>query len=71
MQAGTCLLLRDVVVLRFISTPNSSSFFAVSAIFWDILMTFVTTLRIYGIASRNFILVYIYGHNSIEGALIQ
>jgi len=35
MQAGTCLLLRDVVVMRFIPPPNSSSSFEVSAIFWD------------------------------------
>jgi len=53
-QAGTCLLLCDVVVMRFITPPNSSSFFEVSAIIWDvILMTFVATLYTYGIASRN------------------
>jgi len=57
-QAGTCLLLRDVVVMYFIPPPNGSSYFEVSAIFgMVILMTFVAMLRIYGIASRNFILV--------------
>ena len=28
-------ILRDVVVMRFITPPNSSSSFEVSAIFWD------------------------------------
>jgi len=58
MQAGACLLLRDVVVMRFIPPPNGSSYFEMSAIFGVvILMTLVATLRIYGNASRNFILV--------------
>jgi len=35
MPAGTCLLLHDVVVMRFISLPNISSSFEVSAIFCD------------------------------------
>ena len=35
MQAGTCLLPRDVAVMRCIPPPNSSSSFKVSAIFWD------------------------------------
>jgi len=34
-QAGTYLLLHDVVVMRFIPPPNSSSSFEVSASFWD------------------------------------
>ena len=56
--AGTCLFLCDVVVMRFIPPPNGSSYFEASAIFgMVILMTFVATLQIYGIASRNFILV--------------
>ena len=51
---GTCLFLRDVVVMRFIPPPNSSWSFEVSAFFgMVILMTFVATLHIYGIASRN------------------
>jgi len=36
MQAGTFLLLHDVVVMRFIPPPSSSSSFEVSAIFWDV-----------------------------------
>ena len=56
MQAGTCLLLRDVVVMRFIATPNGSSYFDMSAIFWIVILTtFVAMLQIYGIASGNFI----------------
>ena len=40
----------------FIPLPSSSSSFEVAAIFgMVILMTFVATLRIYGITSRNFI----------------
>ena len=35
MQAGTGILLRDVVVMRSIPPSNSSSSFEVSAIFWD------------------------------------
>ena len=35
MQAGTCLLLRDVVVMQFIPPANGSSYFEVSAIFGD------------------------------------
>ena len=47
---------RCIVVMRFIPPSNSSSSFEVSAILGIvILMTFVATLRIYGIASRNFI----------------
>jgi len=58
MQAGTCLLLHNVVVMRFIPPPNSSSSFEVSTIFgMVILMTFVAMLDIYAIVSRNFILV--------------
>jgi len=35
MQAGTCLLLRDIVVMWYIPPPNNSSSFEVSASFWD------------------------------------
>jgi len=51
----------SLVVMRFIPPLNSSSSFEVSAIFgMIILMTFVATLDIYGIASRDFILVSIW-----------
>ena len=56
--------------MRFIPSPNSSSSFEVSAIFWIvILMTFVATLRIYGIASRNFIntsMSHVTSNNELE-----
>ena len=56
MQAGTCLLLRDVVVMRLFLRPIAARLLKCPPFFGIvILMTFVATLRIYGIASRNFI----------------
>jgi len=49
--------------MRFIPPPNGSSYFEVSAIFWDgNLMTFVATLQIYGNASINFILASLWSY---------
>jgi len=56
MQAGTCLLLRDVVVMQLFLRPIAARLLKCPPFFWIvILMTSVATLRIYGIASRNFI----------------